>query len=429
MKMETQELFNQGKMYMAAENYALAEKCFADICKAEPENVDALCHLGNALTCLDKFDEALKTFRSALMHDKDNGRILYSIAGVYLLDNDIASAVRYYNRAEAAGYRSVEMYLILAGIFAESEDYAQAIRAFSNAIELRPLKAELYSKKASLQINYGDKEGALATLAELRELIPDAYESYKLAVQIHCMTESYDKALQEAEAGLARFPDDPMIKLLKLRVLAEAGRYEQTILLAEEILSMPDIAEAESKTIIYKASAHAMLSQTDKVIDTLRTYTSLDKDAQALYLLMNTYQMTGKFAGVKECAEKLEALDVDAPTMAAAIYYKANAIGRLEPGKAAAEFARIVPVLRKLSLKAPQNREIYVFRLLSHTELKEYDKAHALADYLCNAYPELPDGHLYRSHIFNRQGQREKAESERKAALAIAPGLKLQPLS
>ena len=89
------------------------------------------------------------------------------------------------------------------------------------------------------------------------------------------------------------------------------------------------------------------------------------------------------------------------------------------------QYKSLVSELRRLSLKSPQNYEIYIYRLLCYVELGDFEKAIELSNYLENAYPELPDGHLYRYHIYKRMGLLEKANIEKEKALRIAPQLRI----
>ena len=427
MDYEVQEHLNQGVAYMSAENYELAISEFNQAIAVDSKNIEALNHLGNAYACVEKYDEALRSFKTSLMLEPENGKTLYSIGGIYLLMNDFATAVRYYNRAEAAGYSSVEMYIILAGVFAESEDYPQAIRSVSNAIKLKPLRGDLYVRKASMQIQCNMFDEALETLEELKELVPDSFDTYDLSVQINCLRSDFDEADKVAEEGLRRFPNDPAIQLLKLKVLVESGQYEKGLEYSKTILQSDIDDFIMQKAVMYRATAEAQMGRTDDVIRTLEDYSENHSDVQALYLLMNMYMVKKDYEGTIKCADKLQHLKTDAPVRAALLYYRANAIQHIcnqgDPEKALRE---IIPELRRLSIQAPQNYEIYIYRLLVHTQLKEYDKALALADYLENAYPELPDGHLYKYHIYTNMGEKEKAITERDLAMQISPDLKLE---
>lgn len=426
MGVEYQEWLNQGVAYMAAEKYSDAVTLFRRVLDAEPENFAACIQLGSAYACQEKYEEALAAFKTGLLQHKENGRILYSIGGVYMLMGDIAQGVRYYNRAQRAGYKSVEMYLTLAGAFLDSGDRVQAIRAISCAIELQPLRAELYIRKSAIQMQLKLYDDALETLEEYRELNPDAYETYSQSVQIYCSRKEYEKAASIAQKGAERFPEDPGMLILVLQVMVESGRYEEAVLYADKVMEKAESGNVYFRAVMYKATACAVLGRTEEVVDILETYCKTEPEVNALYMLMNTYLLKQDFQGVQRIATRLESMETEIPIRAAAIFYKANAVERLQGiQKAEKLYREILPKLRRLSVKAPQNYEIYIYRLLAHTACREYDKAMELAEYLEKVYPELPDGPLYKSHIYARQGQKQKAADARAEALRIAPGLKI----
>lgn len=429
MNVELTEWLNQGIAYMATEKYSEAAVQFRKVLSADPENLAACIHLGSAYACLEQYDEALAAFKTGLMHHKENGRLLYSIGGVHMLMGEIAQGVRYYNRAQKAGYKSVEMYLTLAGAFLDSGDHIQAIRAISCAIDLQPLRADLYIRKSAIQMRFRMYDEALQTLEDYRELNPDAYETYSQAVQIHCSRKDYEKARTIAEMGADRFPEDPGMLVLVLQVMVESGRYEEAVSYADKVMEKAEPGNVYYRAVMYKATACAVLGRGEEVVGILEKYCENDPEANALYMLMNTYLMKLDFAGVERTATKLEVMETEPPIHAAAIYYRANAVERLQGlRKAEPIYREILPKLRRLSVKSPQNYEIYIYRILAHTACNEYEKALELAEYLENVYPALPDGPMYQYHIYTRQGDKQKAAQARAKALRIAPDLKLADL-
>lgn len=423
MQIEIQEHMNQGIAYMAAENYSYAIKEFTGVLELDPTNVEALTHLGNAYACVEDYDNALNSFKTALMYQAEDGKLLYSIGGVYLLKNDFASAVRYYNRAEKAGYVSLEMYLILAGMFAETGDYYQAIRALSNAIQIKPLRADLYVRKATLQFQHEMIDEAIETLDELNEIIPDAFESYELRVRIYCEQKQFKDAMAVADEALNRFPNDPVVQLLKLQVLVESGEYNTAVECANLLLKAKLEDPILQKTILYKATAEAKLERGRDVIETLESYTNDHDDVETLYLLMNMYMATRMYENAIKTADRLKGLNTDVPVKAGLLFYRASALYALRKDETV--YSEILPVLRHLSIESPQSYEIYIYRLIAHTRIKEYDKALSLAEYLLNAYPENPDGHLYKYFIYSTMGEKQKAEQEKKLLAEVAPDFHL----
>ena len=429
METELREHLKMGTDYMIAGNYDKAIEEFKIVLAEDPENAEVYIHLGNAYVNQENYQEGLKAFRTALMFEPENGLILYSIAGTHLLSENFTEALKYYNKAEAAGYRTIEMYQTMSVIFIESEDYPQAIRALSKAIELKPLRGDLYVRKAELQIEAGMQDEALETLEEFKELIPDAANSYMLGVEIYCLRKEYKKALEMAEEGLARFPEDPALQLLKCKVFVEGEEFEKARDYLLEVRKNKLDKEQLRTAVMYQATSYARLEQGKEVVQVLEEFLKENEDEQIAYFLLNTYLLLKDYDGIIKVADRLIALPADERVLAAALYYRAHALQQRD-GMAAAEeeFKRLTKELRTISLRVPNGREIYIYRLLLHTELKEYEKALSLTEYLKNAYPEMTDGYLYSYFVYKRMGNREKALEARDAALQIDPDLKLEPL-
>ena len=74
-----------------------------------------------------------------------------------------------------------------------------------------------------------------------------------------------------------------------------------------------------------------------------------------------------------------------------------------------------------MTIIEPSFYEGYLYRLLAHKSLKEYDEALSLADYMLNLFPEKPDGHIYKYVIYRDTNQKDLAEAERQEVLAINP--------
>lgn len=429
METELREYLNIGIDYMTAGNYEKAAEEFKKILEKDSECTEAYIHLGNAYVNQENYQEGLKAFKTALMFEPENGLVLYSIAGTYLLSDNFAEALKYYNRAETAGYRTIEMYQTMSVIFIESEDYPQAIRAISKAIELKPLRGDLYVRKAELQIEAGMQDEALETLEEFKELIPDAANTYMLGVQIYCLRKEYRKALEIAEEGLARFPEDPAMQLLKCKALVEGEAYEEARDYLLEVRKNELNREQLRTAVMYQATSYARLEQGKEIVQVLEEYLKENEDQEMAYFLLNTYLLLKDYDGIIKTADKLIAMPAEDRVLAAALYYRAHALQQRDGMAAAeAEFKRLTRELRTISVRVPNGREIYIYRLLLHTELKEYEKALNLTEYLKNAYPEMTDGYLYSYFVYKRMGNREKALEARDAALQIDPDLKLEPL-
>lgn len=420
--MDFQEKINAGIAYMAAGQYEAAEDAFRDAAQMNTESAEAYEHLGNALVNRNKMEEGIQAFKTALMLSPGDGRLYYSLGSVYFLKEDMKNALLYLNKAESSGYKTADLYLLRSTILIQQEDLIQAVRETAKAIELEPLNAALYRRKVMLQVQEDQTDAALDTLEEFRELLPDALDGYEMAVTLHCIRREYGRAMELAEEGIRRFPQDPSMHFLKLQVYRESGQYEAAETLAGQILAMELTEQLKKQVTIYLAESCGQQKKADKMQKVLEDYTAQKKDAEILYMLLMVYSGLQNGQKMKECAGQILELDAADGIRAAAEFSQARATEYLD-GIEAAEpmYRRLTSSLRRLSLEVPGLLEVYIYRLLSHTGLKEYDKALELADYLQTAYPQLADGHAYKAYIYTEAGRVQEAQAEREKALQINP--------
>lgn len=422
-----EECVSRGISLMAAENYQQAKEWFKKALEIDIRSFDGYTHLGNACASLEQYDEALEAFKNALLLKPESGETLFSIANVYLLEDDRLSAVEYYNKAEAAGFVRAELYRVLAAIFLDADDIQQALRNITKAIAVEPLNGYLRLFKAQVYLSAEKYDEALETLDEMQKVLPDAFEAYDLRAQILCGQKKYDEALRVCEQGYDRFPGDANLAMSKLRVLMGMERDEDAAAwiahmkesgLFEDVLK--DAVMQEAVLFLRKQDAAQAISVLEEA------NAKLDNDPDIMYFVLHIYGRIENYEKVIEAADKLAETQPPALYDSAARYYRAHAmkkLGRVE--EAQKQFKLMTSVIRRYTIRDPSFYEGYVFRLLCHTQLGEYEKALELADYMENLYPDRADSHAFRYYIYKTQGDMEKAAAEMAAAHAIDPTMQL----
>lgn len=421
------DLISQGISLMSSENYDAAKENFQKAIDQNPEELEAYIHMGNACANLGVYDEALASFKKALIVDSTNGEIHYAIGNVYLLMNENVKAIESYNKAENLGYKSSEMYQIMTMIFFEVGDNLQAMRNINRAINASPFDGELRLFKARIYLYQNRFEEALETLDDLKKILPDAFEAYDLRVQILLGLNKINEALEIVEEGIERFPEDADLTALKLKILVISEKMDE----AEELIQEMKIngmyknackeCGIQETIILLKKGAP---EEAEKVLCNVAD--ELKDDADIYYILIDLYAKTGKYKEVLEIANKMIALKLEDNFDAIARYFHAYALRKLERhNEADVEFKELTKFFRRMTISNPSLYEVYMYRLLSHAEIEEYDKALELADYLENAFPERADGHAFRYYIYQKQGKEEEAEIEKNKAKEINPKLNM----
>lgn len=424
---DVQDLISQGIALMSAENYEAAKAVFQEAAEIEPESAEIHSHLGNVFANLEQYDAALDEFRKILIIDPDNGEAYFSIGSVYVLEDDLVMAIEYYNKAEALGFKEPVMYKTMARIFLEENDIPQALRNINRAIEADPLDGELRVSKAEILISRERYAEALECLDELEKIHPDAFEAYGMRADIYAGLKRYDEAVAVCDQGIARFPEDPNLAEKKLKVLAESGRGEKA---AEWIAAMkssglyeqamPESAIEEAVLFLQKNDFTGAAGVLEEALK------QSPDDMDLVYLLLDIYGKTNQLDKVLPLSEKLMAEKENIFYRATALYYHAFALENLGREKEAIpEYRRVVREVRGLTIDNPGFYEGYIFRLLAHTALGEFEKALDLAEYIENINPESGDSHAFRFFIYQKMGDREKAAQEARLANQMKPAFHL----
>ncbi len=422
-----QDYISKGISLMTSGNYGAAKTEFENAIKLDNKSFDAYTHLGNACANLELYEDAITAFKNCLLIMPESGETFFSIGNIYLLKDESIKAVEYYNKAEEKGYKSADMYRILAGIFCENNDPVQALRNVSKAISEEPFNGELRLFKAQIYMAYQKYPEALDALEEMQKVLPDAFEAYDMRTQIYCALGRYEEALQVAEMGCDRFPEDPNVSMVKLRALIAAEKDDEALDFIEEMKINGQYNAVIKEAAIQESTIYLHKFDMEKTLVTLRkANVILNGDADILYLIMDVYAKMNDNEKTLETAEELLKYEVSDFYTATAKYFRAFCMDKLgKEEEALTEYKNLTVYLRKLTIDTPAFYEGYIYRLLCHTRLGEYDKALSLADYLENVNPENADSHMFRYFIYKEQGNTEKAEQERRLALEINPELTL----
>ena len=346
------------------------------------KSYDAYIHLGNACANLGQFDDALTAFKNALVVKANSGEALYSIANIYLLKEERLKAVEFYNKAEEAGFKKAEIYQILAGIFFDANDVAQALRNITRAIAAEPFDGELRLFKARIYLADNKYDEALDTLDEMQEVLPDAFEAYDLRAQIYSGIGKYEEALKVSEMGCQRFPEDANLALTKLKVLVEMCKDQEAAELIEKMKSKGQYDKVIKETAIQEAILFLRQQDTEATLRILqKANAALGGDADIIYLIMDIYGKSENYEKTIETADLLISMNPGEYYESTARYFHAHSLDKMgKDTEAKAEYRKLTSLLRKVTINNPSFYEGYIYRLLSHTQLGEFDKALELAE-------------------------------------------------
>ena len=417
------DLINQGCALMAQGKYEFALEKFQTAQEDSPKYIECYTNLGNALSCLERYDKALENFKKGLMLDEKSAIINFDIGNIMYLKGDIAEAIKYYNRADECGTLSADMYDVMAELFIETQDYTQGLRFINRAIKIEPLNGEYYLEKVRIFIEQEKVDEALETLSELNKLLPDVYDAYDMMSEIYTIKQDFNKAMEIVEKGIEKFPEDENMAYLKFRVLCKFEKDEEAIKQLEELREANRIKVRKEDFALLESDIYLREKNIEKAILSLENVSDENySNSQIAFVLATMYLKLERFDKVISITEKVMQNDDDLFSNSSAKFYHAQAM--LHSGKqdeATKEFKAITKEFRKLTILNPGFYEGYTYRLLAHKELKEYEEALDIAEYMKNLFSDRPDGYVFKYIIYKDMGKLDEAEEEKKKALDIDP--------
>lgn len=415
MDEKTRDLLNRGILLMKLEKYAEAKDLFQRMIETAPECLDGYIHLGNALVNLDELDAAIRAFSSALILDGNSGEVLFNIANVYYLKDDSRNAIKYYVKAEKAGFHSADMYMIMGDVFYRSGDISQSLRYVTHAVKEAPLRGELWRQKIILELELGRVESALDSLDEFAALLPEALDVHELRTRVLLELGKYDEAREHLEHAIERFPADLRLKMLLLHLRIESGDVDVALSQIAELKANKLEPPEQKRVALEEAGIYLKKEDADNVVKSIEWGLETNpNDPDLLYIILNTHIAALNYQKIIEFADQLLQCENLEPSLyAPAAFYRGLALR--ETGKtdeANTIFSELKSKLRLITIDNPENIDVFVYRLLNHCALKEYDEAFEIADYLGQVLPNKGEAHSFRALIYKEMGDKEKETEE-----------------
>ncbi len=426
-----EDYLNRGSVLMNQDKFEAARDLFEEGLREDPRYIPLLLRLGDAQLLLEREDLALEAYNKVLLQENNHPEALYSAGSVHLLKGDYAECLSLYAKAEDAGYDSPVMYRTLAAIYSHLEDYTQALRNITRAIRQDPLDTSLHLERVNILLAMGRYEDALAAGDEMLAKNPAAIDSYHVLVSLYSQTQRYQDAMDVVNLGLERFTEDPVLGLMKAGVLIDMQKLEEAEAQLTALCGNPAYDIVRRESLVKQAAILQARGQNEHAAKLLEEALTLEQvettNADILFGLLMIHASNQDWERLLNVSERLSAVS-DAKNMytVSGAFYGIAARRELDSAyDAKAAFSAMARDLRKTTILNPGFYEGYLYRAMCHKEAGEHDKAHELADYIINLYPDQADGHMLKQQIYLAQGMTQEAESELSKARSLRPDLPL----
>src|SRR5947209_2385260 len=153
-----------GLDYALLNDYVSSAKYLRMAVEREPNNREALYHLGRVLYVQNQFDEAIAMFRRVLALDPDDVKAMTNLGLAFEGKNDSDAAVKIYREAiaadGAAAKHTERPYYELGRLLSVRGDTAGSVRLLAKATELNARCAECFVELGKCHSNSGELSAA-----------------------------------------------------------------------------------------------------------------------------------------------------------------------------------------------------------------------------------------------------------------------------
>jgi tetratricopeptide (TPR) repeat protein len=214
-----------GTDLLASDQYDEALKVFQDVIKADPQDASAYLRLGQIYRQKHQLGKAKDNFRKAQSLSPDNPEITYNLAVVEEMDGAREEAIRLLKKLiddtakpDGMSYTAPEkanraVFLERLGfLYRNMERYAESEASFRQMIAMDPDNAP----RVEIQV--------IDVLRQARE---------------------YQKAKQEADAAVKKYPEERSLRMARAELLADLGNVDPSIKELKDMLQAKPSGDAE----------------------------------------------------------------------------------------------------------------------------------------------------------------------------------------
>lgn len=415
----SEEYNQQGKMLYSMDKYEEAIAFYMKAKAADPMYIHTYFNLTEVYVMLDRFDDAKKALKRAQLIDKENGEIFFHLGNIALLEENVNEGKQYYAKAISLGYTNPYIYMNLGSIYEDMGDLEAAVVNYNKAIQFDKYFAVAWLKKLELYVSQEKYSEALSISNSMIELFPDKFEGYHYKFAILMESGNKDDAKKTLDNALTLFPDDPGFRLDMIHYLENVGDFVE----AEKVLD--DYFYETSGSADYARLKVQLLLRQEKLAEAVEIAekTLADTfDEELNFWLTNIYFSLERYEDAIVSTNKTIVTKSYGRYYFTALYF--NALATKKSGKDATNlFEGAIKEFRMACSKNPGMIDLYIYRALCYREVKDYDRAYEMVDYVLAISDDAPEALLIRSEINKDLGKMSEYEADRSEALKINPNL------
>ncbi len=425
--LEAKDLNRQGIALLKAGKTDEAGEKFFKAIDVEPMLMESYKNIGDMYMLIEDYPEAKNYYKKALLIEK-SGEVYFRYGNACIMNDELQQGLKQYNYASSQGYENDEMYYFMAMSYENMDDDQLALRYIQKAIIINPVMPEYKVKKIALLLNMNRVDDAKQEVDHLIISDPDLFDGYHLKNMILMQESNWDEAVTFSKKAMEKFPEDVELMYDHAKALGLSGKCEDALKIIEISKKMKYFEDSRAKMTLLEAEIEAELGNIDNAYEKCNeciSYEQDEVDLEARYMRINLSIVLKKYEDAINDANVIIDSENRGNYYFSALYYRGICALKLGKNEEAENYFKdAIALYRLATLERPDAFEAYLYRVMCLKELKEYDKALELLEFIEKLSDEVAEVYTIRADIYSLMGKEVLAKEELKKAYELKPELK-----
>lgn len=228
--------------YEQMKEYALAAQALQRALEMNPPDAGDLKHaLAEDQTQAKQYDDALKTYQDLVGEDPSDATSFLAMSRIYREKKDLAKAREMSDKAKKLEPYNIEVRYNEVGILEAEGKPKEALAAMKDLVasterrsynqQERAVRVELLDELARMYLGVDQTDAAVDTLRQITDVDPDkgAAVETEIILEAYLVAHEYQKAQQEADDAVKKYPTDPQVHNAHALVLANSGKIDPAV--------------------------------------------------------------------------------------------------------------------------------------------------------------------------------------------------------
>jgi len=279
--------------YEQMRDFKLAAETLRRAVDISPGNTEVRRFFAQSLLASEQYDDALKQFEALAEDDPRDAQPWLQMSRIYRQQRKLKEAREANEKAKELDPNNLDVRFNEVNILDGEGKTADAIASLKQILgstnKARYSAGEkqnrlwLLERLGGMQRGAGQHADAVATFRQMIDVDSDqAARATAQIVETYRFARDYKKAMEEADAGVQKFPSDRALKFIRANLLADTGRHDDA---AKEVKSLLD-GKADRDTYLALAQVFEKgknFSEAGKALDSAEKLSESSEDKEGVW--------------------------------------------------------------------------------------------------------------------------------------------------